>query len=157
MPPTTKATESIPYLYRFLLTNIESLAALGGIILILTQPGYYVSGMTREALTTYPEAYNFLLWQIAGGWAFIVFTEAVTLRLVDDLRVWKFLCAGILMCDAFYTHSTAMAVGGWAEWLTLGKWTGQDWVAAVMTWPFVLTRVAIVLGLGVRTEGVKRV
>ncbi|KAK4611736.1 hypothetical protein CLAFUW4_12741 [Fulvia fulva] len=154
---TVKATTAVPALYRILLTIFEPLAAFGGIILILTDPGYYLSGMTRENLTSYPAEYNFLLWQIAGGWTFIVFTESTTLRFVDDLRVWKFLCMGILLCDALYTHSTAMAVGGWSEWLTFGKWTGQDLIAAVMTWPFVLTRVAIVLGIGLRTPGaVKR-
>ncbi|EME40306.1 hypothetical protein DOTSEDRAFT_74939 [Dothistroma septosporum NZE10] len=152
-----KASDSIPYLYRFLLTNVESLAALGGIILILTNPGFYLGGMTREVITSYPSQYDFLLWQIAGGWAFIVFTESVILRFVDDLRVWRYLCMGILCCDAFYTQSTAMAVRGWGEWLDLGKWTAQDLVAAVMTWPFVLTRVAIVLGVGVKKPaGVKR-
>ena len=57
------------------------------------------------------------------------------------------VATAILLSDVLYTHSLAQAVGGWGEWIVLSKWTVMDWAAAVGTWPFVLVRVGIVLGL----------
>lgn len=72
------------------------------------------------------------------------------LRFVDDVRVWKLLCMAILLSDILYTHSCAEAVGGWTEWFKLSNWTMEDWLVTLTTWPFVLIRVAIVLGIGHR-------
>lgn len=147
-----RATTSIPSIYRFLLLNVESLFALGGVFLVLTNPGQYNSSLTHNTLRSIQPNTDFIYTQLAGGWAFIAFTEAVVLRLVDDVKVWRLLCAGILLSDALYTHSLAQALGGWAEWVKVGQWTGEDWLVAATTWPFVLTRVAIVLGIGFRKQ-----
>lgn len=153
---SAKATETIPYLYRFLLTNVESLFAFGGVIMCMTNPGVYLSSLTRESTTTIQPTTDFIYTQLAGGWLFISFAELVILRLVDDVKVWKLICAGILLSDALYTHSVAQAVGGWGEWLKFWEWTGQDWGVTITTWPFVLVRVAIVFGIGLKTSGVKK-
>lgn len=122
----------------------------------LTNPGFYLSGLTRETTTAIQPSTSFIYTQLAGGWAFISFTEAIVLRLVDDVKVWKLLCAGILLSDALYTHSVAQAVGGWGNWLKVWEWTGQDWGVSITTWPFVLVRVAIVWGIGLKKSGGKR-
>ena len=57
---------------------------------------------------------------------------------------------GMLVSDVFYVWSLAQAVGGWAVWVRLGEWEGAEWVAMVGTVPFVVVRVCIVLGVGVR-------
>ncbi|KAF2207572.1 hypothetical protein CERZMDRAFT_102254 [Cercospora zeae-maydis SCOH1-5] len=152
-----KASAVLPSVYRFLLTNVESLFAFGGVIMVLVKPEEYVKALTREHVASIDTATNFVYTQLGGGWAVIVFLEAVVMRYVDDVRVWKLLCWAILMSDALYTHSMAQAVGGWAEWAVLSNWTLNDWVAAATTWPFVLTRLAIVLGIGYRkNNGLKR-
>lgn len=153
---STKATETIPYLYRFLLTNVESIFAFGGVIMCMTNPGFYLSGLTRETITAIQPTTDFIYTQLAGGWLFISFAELVILRFVDDIKVWKLMCAGILLSDALYTHSVAQAVGGWSEWLKFWEWTGQDWGVTVTTWPFVLVRLAIVLGIGLKEGGVRK-
>lgn len=63
---------------------------------------------------------------------------------------------GMLLSDVCYTHSCAQAVGGWSEWVKIGEWTAEDWMVTVTTWPFVLARVAIVLGIGVGSDGVRK-
>ena len=83
------------------------------------------------------------------------FNEAVVLRLVDDLRVWKLLCWGMLVSDACYCWSCAEAVGGWADWIKVGAWGFDDWVVTVTTLPFVLVRLLLVAGIGVKATGRK--
>ncbi|CZT18858.1 uncharacterized protein RCC_04703 [Ramularia collo-cygni] len=150
----TKASTTIPYLYRFLLLNVESVFAFGGVIMALTLPGAYLSSLTREAITTVDSSTEFVYTQLAGGWLHIAFCEFFILRLVDDLRVWKLMCMGILLSDALYSHSLAQALGGWSNWAVLAEWTGQDWLVAATTFPFILTRIAIVLGIGLKQEKV---
>lgn len=142
-----KASTTIPWLFRFLLLNLEPFFALGGVFLALFKPGDYLSTMTRESLTSIQPASHFIYVSLAGGWLHFAFTEAVVLRLVDDVRVWRLLCIGMLLSDVLYLHSTAEALGGWAEYARLAGWTARDWVVAVTTVPFLLTRVGVVVGV----------
>ena len=148
----TKASSVLPPIYRFLLMNVESLFAFGGVVMVCVTPGQYVTALTRDSVASIDSATNFIYTQLGGGWMVIVFIEAVIMRLVDDIKVWKLLCMAILLSDALYTHSMAQAVGGYASFFTLSKWTLNDWVAAITTYPFILTRIAIVLGIGYRKE-----
>lgn len=144
--PTTKASTTIPALPRALLLYLEPLFALAGVLLALTNPSQYVSTMTRDALPAAQPNTHFIYTQLAGGWLHFVFTEAVILRCVDDVRVWRLLCTGMILSDLLYLHSTAEAVGGWVEYVKVGEWTGADWTVAATTLPFVLTRAAIAGG-----------
>ncbi|KAK3715557.1 hypothetical protein LTR37_007045 [Vermiconidia calcicola] len=156
MAPAT-ASNTIPYALRFLLTNVEPLFALNGAILLLLNTEMYLSTMSRGAVTTADASTNFIYTELAGGWLYLAFTEAVVLRLVDHISVWRLLCLGILFSDAAYCHSCAEAVGGWATWIMVQDWTAADWVVTLTTWPFVFARLAIVLGIGFKGEsGVKR-
>jgi hypothetical protein len=56
----------------------------------------------------------------------------------------------MLLSDLAYIHSVAEALGGWHEWLQVQNWTAEDWVVTITTYPFVLSRIAIVLGIGLR-------
>nr|OQO05606.1 hypothetical protein B0A51_17661 [Rachicladosporium sp. CCFEE 5018] len=155
-PQATKASTSLPPLYRFLLTNVEPVFTLMGILFLLSNPLKYSSMTTRELVTTLDPAASFVYTQLAGAWYVIAFVEGVLLRQVDDLRVWKLVCMAIVCSDALYTHSMAQAVGGWGVFVDLGKWTTNDWIAAVGTVPFVLVRLAIVSGVGAQSKKVNR-
>lgn len=155
-PAIIKASETIPGIYRALITNLEPAFALAGAILLLVKPEQYLSSLTRGAgAAAYVPSHQWIYTQLAGGWLVIVFCEGVILRLVDDLRVWRLVCIGVLLSDALYTHSCAQAVGGWNEWLQITHWTLEDWTVTVTTWPFVLTRLAIVLGLSIQGHNEK--
>ncbi|OQO10106.1 hypothetical protein B0A48_04463 [Cryoendolithus antarcticus] len=155
-PIAIKASTSLPSVYRFLLTNVEPVFTLMGILFLLSDPLKYSSMTTRELVTTLDPGASFIYTQLAGAWCVIAFTEGVLLRQVDDLRVWRLVCVAMLCSDALYTHSLAQAVGGWAVFVDLAEWTANDWIAAVGTIPFVLVRLAIVSGVGVRSKKVKR-
>jgi len=129
---------------------LEPLFALSGSLLSIFKPGDYLSTMSREAVTSIQPGTDFIYTELAGGWLFFAFTEAVIFRLVDDVRMWRLLCFGMLLSDIAYCHSCAQAVGGWSTWVVLSSWTAADWTVTLTTWPFVLARIAIALGLGLR-------
>lgn len=150
--PAPAASTTIPYLYRFPLLYLEPLFALSGAILVLTNPQKYLASMSRNTISSFDPSTQFIYTELAGGWLHLVFTEAVIFRLVDDVRVWRLICMGILLSDAAYTHSCAQAVGGWKAWLVVSEWTVEDWTVAVTTWPFLLARLGIVFGVGLKSE-----
>jgi hypothetical protein len=91
-----------------------------------------------------------LYTELGGAWLYFAFVEAVVLRQFDDLRLWRLLCAAMLLSDVAYCHSVAQAVGGWGPWLVLSDWTVADHAVFWSTAPFALVRVLVVLGVGVR-------
>ncbi|KAG5975159.1 hypothetical protein E4U55_007824 [Claviceps digitariae] len=148
MPPKiTTATTIIPLPYRLLLTTIEPLLALAGALLVLTSPATYLASMTRHH-ASFDQSSTFLYTSLAGSWLYFAFVEAIVLRCLDDPRLWRVLCAGMLLSDGAYCHSIAQAVGGWAVWVRVGEWTVEEWLGFWMTAPLVLVRVLVVLGVG---------
>lgn len=152
--PNLRASDAIPFLFRFIITTLEPFFALGGAILTLTDPGSYLATMTRHT-ATFKASDTFLYTELAGAWLYFSFNEAVVLRLYDDLRLWRILCFGMLLSDIAYCHSAAQAVGGWGAWLILADWSREDWVVFWTTAPMVLSRVLIVLGIGLKSTGVR--
>ncbi|KAJ9134069.1 hypothetical protein NKR19_g8794 [Coniochaeta hoffmannii] len=106
--PITSASASLPSIYSFTLTTLEPLFAINGVFLALFKPQSYLSTMTRDTATVAPDT-RFLYTQLAGAWLFFAFVEAVVLRRFDDLRLWRLLCAAMLLSDAAYCHSVAQA------------------------------------------------
>ncbi|KAL1848936.1 hypothetical protein VTK73DRAFT_9981 [Phialemonium thermophilum] len=148
-PATVSAEASVPFVYRLVLTTIEPLFATSGALMAFRSPAAYLSTMTRGATFFLPDT-AFVYTELGGAWLLFAFLEAVVLRAFDDLRLWRLLCAGMLLSDAAYCHSAAQAVGGWAQWVVLSRWTAEDWLVFWSTAPMVLVRVLIVLGVGVR-------
>ena len=97
-----KASETIPYLYRFPLLWLEPLFALNGAILVYFGAGTYLNTMTRGVLNAVTPSDHFIYTELAGGWLYFAFTEGVVLRLVDDRRTWRLLCMGMLLSDIAY-------------------------------------------------------
>lgn len=147
------ASAAIPLLFRILLLYFEPLFAFAGAVLVLTKPEAYVSQTSRNLMSAIDPHSHFIYTQLAGGWLHFAFTEAVVLRLVDDVRVWRLLCMGMLLSDLAYCHSVAQGIGGWTVWLNVFAWTKDDWMVTLTTWPFVITRLAIASGLGIRAPG----
>jgi hypothetical protein len=144
------ATATLPALYRVPLTTIEPIFAAAGAFTTLTNPASYIHTMTGATIPHNPRI-AFLFPQLCGAWLLFAFNEAVLLRVLDDLRVWRLLCAGMLLSDIPYVHSCAQALGGWAEWVRVSQWGSDEWIVMGATLPFILIRLFIVLGLGVKT------
>lgn len=146
----TPASTAIPFVYRFILTVIEPLFALNGAIMVFRSPDEYLSTMTRHGGSFTPDS-TFLYTALGGGWLYFTFIEVVVMRIYDDLRLWRLLCIGMLLSDAAFFHSTAQAVGGWAQWVDVISWTPEDhfifWSNALV----LVVRVLIIFGIGVKT------
>lgn len=149
MPPKASAKASVPYLCRLILLTIEPFFALMGSALVLVDPSTYLGSITRHSVPFAPHT-TFLYTSLGGSWLYFAFVEAVVLRLYDDLALWRVLCAGMLLSDFAFCHSTAQAVGGWGVYVKIGDWTLEDWVAFGSTAPMVLTRIVLVLGIGLK-------
>ena len=142
------ASASIPYWCRLILLYIEPVFATNGALLCLFNPLKYLISMTRHSATTMDPSTKFIYTELAGSWFHFAFTEAVILRLVDDVRVWRLLSVGMILSDVWYAHSCAEAVGGWAQWLKIWEWTLEDWFISLGTWPMLAARVVIALKIG---------
>lgn len=156
MPQKTSAKASVPYFYRLILLTIEPLFALMGSVLVLIDPGTYLGSITRHSVAFTPDT-TFLYTSLAGSWSYFAFVEAVVLRSFDDLALWRVLCAGMLLSDFAFCHSTAQAVGGWGIYVNVWDWTPEDYVAFATTAPMVLTRILLVLGVGLKRPSTRAV
>lgn len=143
------ATVAVPFAFRFILTILEPLFALNGTWMCLSNPGSYLATMTRDAFP-FTNSETFMYTTVGGSWVYFAFIEAIVMRLFDDVRLWRYLCAGILINDAFYCHAIAQAVGGWSVWVDVASWTKDDHVIFWATWPVIIIRVLIVSGLGLK-------
>lgn len=155
-PSYTSASSAVPILYQALLLYAEPFCAGFGAALVFCKPDAYLSASTRRVVKAIDPDIGFIYTELAGGWLHFAFTEAIVLRLVDNLRVWKLLCIGKLLSDIAYCHSCAQAVGGWASWIQVWKWALQDWVITLTTWPFALARCAIVLDIALDRKEVRK-
>ena len=148
-PPFVSAKETVPLVYQILLTIVEPLFAVGGAFLCYQKPANYLATMTRESIH-FSEDTRFLYTELSGGFIYFAFIEAVLLRAFDDRRLWRMACLGMLLSDMAYIHSTAQAVGGWQNFIILSNWTSNDWLVFLTTIPFVIVRVLMVRGIGLK-------
>lgn len=155
MSSSPSAKLALPFIYRLIITTIEPAFAVMGSILVLRNPAMYAGSVTRHSLAYTPDT-AFLYTGLGGAWLYFAFVEAVVLRLVDDLFLWRVLCFGMLFSDFLFLHSMAQAVGGWAVYSDLAAWTAEDWAGMAGTAPMVLTRILIVLGIGLRKDAKSR-
>lgn len=98
--------------------------------------------------STYAPDNKVMYDQVAATYTLFAFNEAVLLRTTNDLRVWRTVVIGILICDALHVYASWAALGSvfwtpaawrWEDWVNLGSLGGQ---AAV--------RVAFMAGVGLK-------
>ncbi|KAF2242565.1 hypothetical protein BU26DRAFT_524166 [Trematosphaeria pertusa] len=116
----------IPLPYRLLLLYIEPVFALNGSILCLFQPELFLHAFSPKL--KYSHDSQLVFDQLAATYLLFAFNQAVVLRVAKDLRVWKAIVLGILLCDTVHL---------WAGWKVMGTevfvrpwlWRIEDWVA----------------------------
>lgn len=149
--PVTKASTALPFFYRFVLLYLEPFFALNGAYLTIFTPSEFAAKVTHSTTNYLPEN-NYLYTQLGGTWICFAFNEAVVLRLADDLRVWKLLCWGMLICDVVNHIGSVQSLGGWEQWSNFGAWELYDWAVFCSSVVPLLARIGVVSELGVRKE-----
>ncbi|RDW66755.1 hypothetical protein BP5796_09504 [Coleophoma crateriformis] len=123
----------IPLIYRLYFIYIDPALALYGSILVLTNPALFLQSTTPPTLTeaatvsttTGPlnPLTTLLLTQISALYAFFAITEGLVLYQTKQLRVWRSVLLGVLVCDI--GHGYAVLNADAAAW-DLRGWRAVD-------------------------------
>ncbi|KAF1949625.1 hypothetical protein CC80DRAFT_257221 [Byssothecium circinans] len=150
--PTTPATglPSIPLAYRLLLLYIEPVMAFNGAVLCIFNPRLFLN--TFSPNLSYAPSNQIVYDQLAATYALFAFNQAIVLRVSKDIRVWKAIVAGILLCDCIHV---------WAGWKVMVQdgntmpqgWRPEDWVAVLALAVPMALRSGLLFGVGVGKTG----
>lgn len=94
--------------------------------------------------------------QLAATYLLFAFNKAIILHTTNDLRVWRGILIGILMCDTIHLYGSWAALGGIVFW-DPRTWRPEDWVSLVSLWGQAAVRLAFVAGVGLKPVTAKRV
>ena len=73
------------------------------------------------------------------------------LRSTDDLKVWKIVLAGIVLCDVLHLWGSLEVLGSQGFW-DVRKWRWEEWVSLGMLWGPGAMRVMFCAGVGLGEE-----
>ena len=108
-------------------------------------PGLYLETMAPNA--TYDARYQVILDQVSALYLLFAFNEAVVLRVTGELKVWKAILAGIIVCDVFHIYATAGALGI-SSFLDPSTWRSHDWFNICFLFGMIPVRISFILGFG---------
>lgn len=93
--------------------------------------------------------FTVLLDQLAAVYLLFAFNEAVVLRAAAaDLRVWRALVLGMVLCDVAHLWAAGRALRGWE-----GEWRWEDGVNLGMLGGPLVLRLAFLAGVGMERSG----
>lgn len=142
-------------IYRLMLLHVEPFMAFYGAVMAARSPILYLSVMSPAAnLSHYNPAIRIIFDQLAGTYLLFAFNQAIVLRVAEDnLRVWRAMISGMVLCDLAHIAATARAFGGWAALVSPAAWRGYDWVNVVTLLGMTALRLAFLAGWGVHEAG----
>ena len=142
------APPKVPFIYRFIFLYFEPLAAVSGAYITLTTPSLYLSILSPHIT---PETYLPLTQpiydQLTAHLLLFAWCEGILLRFLPDVRQWKVLFAGILICDILHLYGQWKALGT-EMFLNPTMWRWQDWINFVTLYGQGALRVAFCSGVG---------
>jgi len=145
----------IPFFYRFMFLWFEPFWAFNGAIMSALLPELYLKTMAPHA--TYNPQYQVLLDQVAALYLLFAFNEAVVLRITGDVKVWKAILAGIVVCDVIHIYGTARALGP-TMFLHPITWRSYDWFNICFLLGMAPVRLGLIFEVGFpgKPESLKR-
>jgi hypothetical protein len=149
MSQAAKASAAIPAPIRITLTVLDPIGNLYGVFLGMFDPEVLMTDYFSRGTIAYAPETKSLYTQLSGMWAFFAFMEAFVMGSFDDLRLWQRICVGYLVCDVFFYHAMAEAVGGWTVFLDVP--TAWDWFTLLVPLVYTVMRLYVVLGTSVET------
>jgi len=148
MPPL-----KIPLAYSALFLYFEPLAAIFGAITSHFSPELFLNTMSPTAV--YAPSNQVVFDQVAATYTLFAFNEAVVLRVTDDIRVWKAILLGILLCDVIHLYASYIALGPAVFW-DPRLWRPEDMVNLGMLWGQGVIRIAFLLDVGLAKKTEKK-
>ncbi|KAM0263142.1 hypothetical protein ACHAQJ_001295 [Trichoderma viride] len=137
----------IPFAYRALFLYFEPFAAFFGSLLLHFRPVTFLNTMSPVA--KYAPDNQVIYDQLAATYILFAFNEAVILRISNDLRVWKGILTGILVCDAIHLYGSWAALGGAVFW-DPRVWRPEEWANLGTLWGQAAVRGAFLAGIGLK-------
>ena len=139
---------NLPLIYRIIFLYFEPLGAVFGAYVNLTSPSFYLSSLSPHITpATYLPLTRPIYDQIAAHLLLFAWCEGILLRFIPDVRSWKVLFAGILLCDTLHLYGQWRALGT-AMFLNPAMWRWQDWINFVTLYGQGALRIAFCAGVG---------
>ena len=138
----------ILFAYRLLFLYIEPLAAFFGCLITLFDPTKFFLSISPEAtsLAISPLVQG-ICGQLAGHLLLFAWIQGVLLRSTTDLKVWKIVLAGIVLCDILHLWGSYKSLG-FASFINPRLWRAEEWVNLGMLYGPGSMRIAFCLGVG---------
>jgi len=136
--------------YRFLFLYFEPFMAFAGATLCHFNPAQFLNTMSPTAV--YAPSNQVVYDQVAATYTLFAFNEAVVLRITNDIRVWKAILFGILICDIIHLYASYTALGAAAFW-DPRLWRLEDAINLGTLWGQSIVRIAFLLDIGLDKDG----
>jgi len=147
---TARRTHPIPLIYCITFLYFEPLIAFLGACQALFLPTTLLAAQTPNAAAYYRPELRPLTTQIAGGWLFLAFNDFVLLRVFsEDVKVWRYVLMGGLLCDIVFTASIIMDFGV-KRFFDVRMWSVVDAGVILSTVLPMALKVTGALGVGMR-------
>ncbi|ORY68920.1 uncharacterized protein BCR38DRAFT_334875 [Pseudomassariella vexata] len=140
------APPNLPLIYRLTFLYIEPCVALAGVYVALFDPVYLLRVIAPTA--TYDASMRMLFEQLAGSWLTLSFVLAVLGRQVTDWRIFRLVVMTVLVSDVANCISIVRTLG-MGTILDAKVWRLDDWVNVVSSFPPVVVKVALLMGVGI--------
>lgn len=143
-----------PLVYRAWFLWLEPIMAFGGSILCHFDPVSFLRTMSATSL--YSPSSQVIYDQLAATYVLFAFNEAVVLRVTKELRVWKVMMVGLLLCDCLHLYASWSILGTqifFSPWL----WRPEDRVNLILLYIGAILRAAFIREAGFASHGAKKI
>lgn len=146
------SAHNLPIYYRLFFLYIEPISALVGAFYAFFKPITYLQLTHAPSAPSMgmPLSSRIVLTQLSNLYFLFALNEAMVLRSTRDLRVWRYLLAGLLVADFGHLYSVS-ALGPDIYW-QVHNWNAMDWGNVGFVYLGAATRIAFLLGLGLPTS-----
>jgi hypothetical protein len=150
-------TSVVPGFYHFFFTWFDPIVAFSGAVTDFVSPDFVINSLVPKTLRNEEGCnpnYKFIFQQAGGGMIAVAFLSGALLRATNDLKVWKYVQAAILLIDIATLYSVWDALRLQSR-LQVSTWRGEDWGCVGLTTFVTVLRVAFLAEAGFRKRGVK--
>lgn len=141
---------SISFPYRFLFLYLEPAGAFLGTIINILDPVRYLQSLSPTATASaYSPLTQPIYDQLAAHLLFFSWSQAFVLRSTNDIRVWKVLLFGMILCDVLHLFASYRILGP-KVFFNPRLWRWEEWLNFIMLYGPGGLRLAFCAGIGVR-------